>query len=72
MRTVLAHRAPAAQRPAQGSSQREGLTTLAAAVTLLPFPYVILDLETMDGTPIHDRIIEIALLRFEEGTASDR
>jgi hypothetical protein len=36
------------------------------------FPYVILDLETTGGTPLHDRIIEIALIRFEEGMESDR
>jgi DNA polymerase-3 subunit epsilon len=39
---------------------------------LLPFPYVILDLETTGGTPLHDRIIEIALIRFEEGMESER
>ena len=39
---------------------------------VLPFPYVILDLETTGGTPLHDRIIEIALIRFEEGVESER
>jgi DNA polymerase III epsilon subunit-like protein len=39
---------------------------------MLPFPYVILDLETTGGTPLHDRIIEMALFRFEEGTESKR
>lgn len=39
---------------------------------MLPFPYVILDLETTGGTPLRDRIIEIALIRFEEGMESDR
>ncbi|ABB75297.1 exonuclease domain-containing protein [Nitrosospira multiformis] len=39
---------------------------------MLPFPYVILDLETTGGTPLHDRIIEIALIRFEEGMESER
>jgi DNA polymerase-3 subunit epsilon len=39
---------------------------------VLPFPYVILDLETTGGAPLHDRIIEIALIRFEEGTESGR
>jgi DNA polymerase III epsilon subunit-like protein len=34
---------------------------------VFPFPYVILDLETTDGTPLHDRIIEIALIRFDYG-----
>ncbi len=39
---------------------------------MLPFPYVILDLETTGGTPLHDRVIEIALIRFEDGAESER
>ncbi|WP_181258924.1 hypothetical protein [Nitrosospira multiformis] len=38
---------------------------------MLPFPCAILDLETLDGT-LHDCIIEIALIRFEEGMEGER
>lgn len=38
---------------------------------LLP-AYVILDLETTGGTPLHNRIIEIALIRFEHGVETGR
>ncbi|MDQ3186267.1 MAG: exonuclease domain-containing protein [Pseudomonadota bacterium] len=34
--------------------------------------YVILDLETTGTTPLHDRITEIALIRFENGIETDR
>ena len=34
--------------------------------------YVILDLETTGGTPLHDRITEIALIRFEYGIETER
>lgn len=34
--------------------------------------YVILDLETTGITPLHDRITEIALIRFENGIETDR
>ena len=34
--------------------------------------YVILDLETTGTTPLHDRITEIALIRFENGVEADR
>lgn len=34
--------------------------------------YVVLDLETTGGTPLHDRITEIALIRFEYGLETDR
>ena len=33
---------------------------------------VILDLETTGGTPLYDRITEIALIRFEDGMEADR
>jgi DNA polymerase-3 subunit epsilon len=39
---------------------------------MLPFPHVTLDLETRGGRPLHDSIIKIALVRFEEGTESAR
>lgn len=39
---------------------------------MLPFPYVLLDLETTGGTPLHDRVIEIALIRFEDGLETER
>ncbi|SFW25772.1 exonuclease domain-containing protein [Nitrosovibrio sp. Nv17] len=38
---------------------------------MLP-PYVVLDLETTGGSPTTDRIIEIALIRFEEGVETGR
>ena len=38
---------------------------------LLP-AYVILDLETTGGAPLHNRIIEIALIRFEHGVETER
>jgi DNA polymerase-3 subunit epsilon len=34
--------------------------------------FVILDLETTGTTPLHDRITEIALIRFENGMETDR
>src|SRR5687768_12231845 len=34
--------------------------------------YVILDLETTGTTPLHDRITEIALIRFENGIETER
>jgi DNA polymerase-3 subunit epsilon len=33
---------------------------------------VILDLETTGGTPLYDRITEIALIRFEDGIETER
>ncbi|MGZ8251704.1 MAG: 3'-5' exonuclease, partial [Methylophilaceae bacterium] len=33
---------------------------------------VFLDLETTGGTPLHDRITEIALVRIENGEITDR
>ena len=34
--------------------------------------FVMLDLETTGTTPLHDRITEIALIRFEDGVETDR
>ena len=56
------------------SDQRHGRSGLAGADVLLaalPHPmlpcYVLLDLETTGGNPIHDRITEVAAVRIENG-----